>query len=207
MVQARSNSARRGWVFGILGVAAVAAGVSTVWNQLPSISAIGGSLVDAHPGWSLAALGAQALAVLSFAEIQRRLVTDLGGDLSRANSVELTLASGAISMAMPAGSAFGAAYTYRRLRRTGLRPAGIGVAMVASAGLLTGTLILLYAVLAGPTLLDGLAEIVGRDHVGSLVVLVGAVILLAILKLRRAADRPPVRKRSGRISGYVRTLT
>ena len=115
-------------------------------------------------------------------------MVNLGGDLSRRRSVELTLASGAISSALPAGAALGAGYTYRRLRRAGLRGADAGVTMVASAGMLTGALLLLYLVLTGPTLLDQLAESIGRDHVGGLVVLLGAALLYFIVRPRHTGD-------------------
>jgi uncharacterized membrane protein YbhN (UPF0104 family) len=192
MIQAVTTLAHRRSVVTVLAVAALVVGLLAMWNQLPSPTAIAASLTSIDPVWVIVALVAQCLSVFAFAEIQRRLVVDLGGRLSRGGSVQLTLASGAISMAMPAGSAFGAGYTFRRLRHTGLTHADIAVSMIASAGLLSGTLVALYLLLTGPKLLDQLADVIGRDQVGSLVLLVGAVLLLAILRprsfVRPAAD-------------------
>jgi uncharacterized protein (TIRG00374 family) len=156
-----------------------------MWGQFPSLSSIGTSLADANPGWLLIAVVAEACAILAFSMVQRRLVMDLGGRLSRRRSVELTLASGAISSSLPGGSAFGAGYTYRRLRRAGLDKADVGVTMLASSGLLTGALLLLYVALTGPSLLDGLGQLIGRRHVGPLVVLAVVLVLLMVFRHRQ----------------------
>jgi uncharacterized protein (TIRG00374 family) len=128
-------------------------------------------------------------------------VMDLGGRLSRRRSVELTLASGAIASSLPGGSAIGAGYTYRRLRRAGLEKADIGVTMVASSGLLTGALLLLYVALTGPSLLDALVELIGHRHLRMLVLLVVVLVLTVVFRHRRAANPPfivqPKRGESG----------
>ena len=175
-----------------VAVVVTAVGLVSVWNQIPSVDSIADLIGSADPGWLMTALAAETVAVLAFAMIQRRLVVDLGGAITRRASVELTLTSGAISMALPAGTAFGAGHTYRRLQRTGLRPADIGVTMVASAGILTGTLLALYVLLATPTLLDNLSDVIDR-HTW---VLVLAVVLLAValLRSRRSRVRPRARR-------------
>ena len=111
---------------------------------------------------------------------------NLGGDLSRRGSVELTLASGAISSALPAGAALGAGYTYRRMRRAGLRGAEAGTALVASAGILSGALVLLYLLLTGPSLLQQFGELVGPEHVGAIVVLAVAVVIFLVFRVADA---------------------
>jgi len=169
----------------IVGAAAIVVGGWTVWGQIPSLSSIGASLAAANPGWLLAAVAAEALAIVAFSLVQRRLVMDLGGHLSRRGSVELTLASGAISSALPGGSAIGAGYTYRRLRRAGLAKTDVGVTMVASSGLFTGALLLLYVALAGPSLLDGLAQAIGHRHLHVLVVLTTVLMVVLFLKSER----------------------
>jgi len=171
----------------LVGAAAIAIGGWTVWGQLPSLSSIGASLVDANTGWLLAAVAAEAVAIVAFSLVQRRLVMDLGGRLSRRGSVELTLASGAISSALPGGSAIGAGYTYRRLRRAGLAKTDVGVTMIASSGLFTGALLLLYVALAGPSLLDGLAQAIGRRHLHVLVVLMTVLAVVLFIKSQRRA--------------------
>ena len=187
----------------LVAVVATAAGLLAVWNQIPSLDTILDLLAGANPWWLLAALTGEVVAVLGFALIQRRLVVDLGGALSRRASVELTLTSGAITMALPAGTAFGAGYTYRRLRRSGLRPTDIGVAMVSSAGLLTGTLFLLYLALATPSLLDGLSDVIGRHHT---VVLLVAVTLLAVAAVRARRQHGPRAPRDHRPTGRAMTM-
>ena len=176
----------------VVGAAAIAVGGWTVWGQIPSLSSIGASLADANTGWLLAAVAAEAVAIVAFSLVQRRLVMDLGGRLSRRGSVELTLASGAISSALPGGSAIGAGYTYRRLRRAGLAKTDVGVTMIASSGLFTGALLLLYVALAGPSLLDGLAQAIGHRHLHVLVVLMTVLAGGAV---------PQVARRRARVDG------
>ncbi len=203
------NSARRTVVGVIVTLLTLGVGGYLVWDQIPPLSSIAGPLADADPVWLAVAVLAEIVAVLAFSVIQRRLVLNLGGDLSRRRSVELTLASGAISSALPAGAALGAGYTYRRLRRAGLRSSDAGVTMVASAGMLTGALMLLYLVLTGPTLLDQLGEVIGRDHVAALVVLVGAGLVYLLVKPRHPADPAlpelelPATRRTGWITKYI----
>src|SRR4051794_18782574 len=166
-----ATSMRKG--LGVIATAlAIGVGIVAVWDQLPSPSAILGVLAGADPLWLTLATAATVVAIVAFSFIQRRLVTDLGGRLSRSRSVELTLTSGAISMALPAGSALGAGYTYRRLRGTGLSSDEAGVSMVGSAGLLTGTLVALYLALTAPTLLDDVTGLIGQYPTATLVLLV-----------------------------------
>ncbi len=196
------NTATRTVIGVAVTVVTLGVGGYLVWDQIPPFTLIADLLADADPVWLAAAFLAEIVAVVAFSVVQRRLVVNLGGDLSRRRSVELTLASGAISSALPAGAALGAGYTYRRLRRAGLRGTDAGVTMVASAGMLTGTLLLLYLVLTGPTLLDELSEVIGRDHVGGLVVLVGAILLYLIVRPRRPAQ--PGDEPAGWIAGHIR---
>jgi hypothetical protein len=187
------NTARKTVLGIVITVVTLGVGGYLVWDQVPPLTLIADLLAEADPVWLAAALLAEIVAVVAFSVIQRRLVVNLGGDLSRRRSIELTLTSGAISSALPAGAALGAGYTYRRLRRAGLRGGDAGVTMVASAGMLTGALLLLYLVLTGPTLLDQLADVIGRNHVGGLVVLIGAIVLYVIVKPRhpsRPGDEP-----------------
>ena len=197
------NTARRTVIGGIVTVVTLGVGGYLVWDQIPPWTLIADLLADADPVWLSAALLAEVIAIIAFSVIQRRLVVNLGGDLSRRRSVELTLTSGAISSALPAGAALGAGYTYRRLRRAGLRSADAGVTMVASAGMLTGALLLLYLVLTGPTLLDQLSEVIGRDHVGGLVVLLGAIMLYLLVRPPHPSE--PGDKPAGWISEHVRS--
>jgi len=187
----RGGPAARMVIWTVLGVAAIAVGGWAVWDQIPSLTSIWSSLADANPGWLLVAVAAEAMSILAFSMVQRRLVMDLGGRLSRRRSVELTLASGAIASSLPGGSAIGAGYTYRRLRRAGLEKADIGVTMVASSGLLTGALLLLYVALTGPSLLDGLAQLIGHRHLRMLVLLLVVLVLVAVFRHRQAVRTSP----------------
>ena len=187
----------------VVTVVSLGVGGYLVWDQIPPMTLIADLLADADPVWLTAALLAEVIAIVAFSVIQRRLVVNLGGDLSRRRSVELTLTSGAISSALPAGAALGAGYTYRRLRRAGLRGADAGVTMVASAGMLTGALLLLYVLLTGPTLLDQLSEMIGRGHLGGLIVLVGAILLYLIVKPRHPSD--PGDEPAGWLANHVRS--
>ncbi len=206
-------------------VTAIAVGMYAIRGQLPSPASVLDVLGGADPIWLGVALLATAVAVVAFSWVQRRLVVDLGGELSRWRSVELTLTSGAISMALPAGSALGAGYTYRRLRRTGLSSADAGVGMVGSAGLLSVTLVAAYLALTGPALFDRLVAELGAIVGTALVLLTVVVIVVGARRVRTvrtgignrthgvaSADRMPVTAvperrfevRRDRIAGTVR---
>ncbi|MEP6562037.1 MAG: lysylphosphatidylglycerol synthase domain-containing protein, partial [Nakamurella sp.] len=175
----------------IVTVIAIGVGGYLVWDQIPPLMTIVDLLTDATPGWLLLALLAEVVAVVAFSVVQRRLVINLGGELSRRGSVELTLASGAISSALPAGAALGAGYTYRRMRRAGLRGSEAGTALVASAGILSGALVLLYLLLTGPSLLQQFGELIGPEHLGAVVVLVVAILVFLVVRTRISASKPP----------------
>lgn len=197
------KTASRTVIVVVVTVLTLGVGGYLVWDEIPPLTLIADLLGDADPAWLVAALLAEVVAIVSFSVIQRRLVVNLGGDLSRRRSVELTLTSGAISSALPAGAALGAGYTYRRLRRAGLRGADAGVTMVASSVMLTGALVLLYLVLTGPSLLDQLSEVIGRDHVGALVVLVGAFLGFLIVRPRHPTEHDD--EPAGWLTGHLRS--
>jgi len=173
----------------IVAVIAIGLGGYLVWDQIPPLMTIVDLLASANLGWLMLALVAEVVAVIAYAVVQRRLVINLGGDLTRRGSVELTLASGAISSALPAGAALGAGYTYRRMRRAGLRGSEAGTALVASAGILSGALVLLYLILTGPSLLQQLGELVGPEHVGAIVVLLIAIVAFLVVGTRYRASK------------------
>jgi uncharacterized protein (TIRG00374 family) len=199
----------------IVAVIAIGFGGYLVWDQIPPLMTIVDLLASANPGWLLLALLAEVTAVIAFSVVQRRLVINLGGDLTRRGSVELTLASGAISSALPAGAALGAGYTYRRMRRAGLRGSEAGTALVASAGILSGALVLLYLLLTGPSLLQQLGELVGPEHLGAIIVLVGAIVIFLVVRSRNHAgktiadqpDRPAPTCIRGRVAGWITNYT
>jgi hypothetical protein len=149
-----TTGARRGRRFAgfAVTVLVIAVGVYALRGRLPAVGSVVDLLAAAQPLWVAAAVVATVVSLWAFALVQHGLVTDLGGNLSRGRSMVLTLTSGAISLALPGGSALGAGYTYRRLRRTGLSSADTGLSMVGSAGLLTGALLALYLAVTGPTL-------------------------------------------------------
>ncbi len=183
----RSTGRSRTAVALVVTALAIALGGYAVRDQVPSPGAVVDLLAGAEPFWLGVALVAAAASVLAVAMVQRRLVTDLGGILGVARSVELTLTSGAISMALPAGSAVGAGYTYRRLRRTGLSSADAGVSMVGSAGLLAAALAVLYLAVTGPGLITDLASAIGANAVTALLLLVVALVVLALRSAQRSA--------------------
>ena len=76
------NRATRTAIGGIVTVAALGAGGYLVWDQIPPLTVIADLLADADPVWLAAALLAEVIAIVAFSVIQRRLVVDLGGDLS-----------------------------------------------------------------------------------------------------------------------------
>ncbi len=164
------------WLWAATGFVALAAATWALWGRLPSVTDIAASVGSAQPGWLLIAVIAEVVAVTAFSRVQWRLVEDLGGSMTREASLRLTLSSGAVSMALPAGTAVGAGYTFTKLRKTGLSGANAGLAMTLSAALLSGALLALYAVVAGPTLLATVGRLITAQPVWTLAALLVMVI-------------------------------
>ena len=195
MIEAVTTLVRRRSVVAVLGIAALVVGLLAVWNQLPSPAAVATSLAAVDPGWLVVAVVAQCTAVFAFADdpaavrrrSRRRVVARRIGGTDAGQRCDLDGDAGGLGVRrglhVPSAAANRAD-----------ADADIGVTMIASAGMLSGTLVALYLLLTGPTLLDQLADIIGRDQVGSLVLVVGAALLLAILRPPPSA-RPVINDR------------
>lgn len=139
------------------------------------------TVLGASPAWVGVSLVAELGSMIAAAALNRRLLEAAGADLSWATAIALTYASNAVSGSLPAGTAFGTAYTYRQLRRRQVDSAVttwvLGVAGIASAtGLLALTLVGLL--LAGSPHMIG-----GRILIGAAFVCLAA--MLGVLGCRR----------------------
>ena len=158
-------------------VAAVAIAVNSQRHTLTDAFRRLGRL---SPGWLLAALAVETVSFVVAAELQHHLLAAGGVRLDRGFLLAVTYASTAVSAVLPAGVAFSAGYTYRRLTRKGASARLAVWALVASGVVSTAALVVLG--LAG-------AQVLGvgitRSGPGKLAVglatagAVGAVVLLA----------------------------
>jgi putative heme transporter len=100
-----------------VGVAlALAVALSSQWHTLAEAIRRLGRLA---PWWLAAALVVETISFVVAAELQRHLLVAGGVRLGRGFMVALTYASTAVSAVLPAGVAFSASYSYRRLTRRG----------------------------------------------------------------------------------------
>lgn len=82
------------------------------------------------------AVGCEALSVVCFAAVPRRLLLAGGVRWSLPRMTTITVAANAVAGALPGGAAFATAWVYRQLNRRGVEPA-LGAAVLVVAGALS----------------------------------------------------------------------
>jgi hypothetical protein len=128
--------------------------------------------------WIAPAVAAEAVSIVCFAFTLGRLLREAHRPLAARPLLALTLASNAIANSLPAGPAFGAAYSYRRLRVHGV-PELVAVWAMLAAGVLASAALALMAAVGTAAAADlssdlGLAGVIG----GTLVICLGLLVLL-----------------------------
>jgi putative heme transporter len=116
-------------------------------------------------GWVLLAAAAEALSLLAFAQVQRRLLRAGGASVTLAPMTAITLAANSITNSLPAGSVIAPLYAFRQYRRLGADEAVSGWAVVATfvaASVTLGVVAASGASVAG-------AEGAGLDLIGVIV--------------------------------------
>jgi putative heme transporter len=188
--------ARVGYVLALL------AGVTLdVRGRLPIrhiLSAIG----RASPTWIGVAILAELGSMAAASSLYRRLLLAAGARLGWPAMLALTYASNAVSGSLPAGSAFGTAYTYRQLRRRHIDEAvttwvltfaGItsaaGLLVLTAIGLLAGPLDTVDARLLLGAVLAAMAGMIGVLACDSWRAWTTKVVALAIRRVERVALR------------------
>lgn len=147
---------------------------------IPELSFRADAFTDITWGWLLAAVGAEAVSIIAFARMRRRLLGAAGVPIARRQMGVLTLASNAISATAPAGTAVSNVYLYRQLRRIGANTGVVTWTLLAGSvvsGLAFSTITVAGTLLSGST---SVAEIVGASALSLLAggLLIGGLALL-----------------------------
>ncbi|MGW3567493.1 lysylphosphatidylglycerol synthase transmembrane domain-containing protein [Streptomyces sp. NPDC000941] len=151
-----------------------------------------------------AAVGCEALSVVCFAAVPRRLLLAGGVRWSLRRMTAITVAANAVAGALPGGAAFATAWVYRQLNRRGVEPV-LAAAVLMVAGALSALGLAILTVLGMFTVGAAGAAAVVRPLAGALVL--ALVIGLVVFSLSRFAGfRAAVRRawftaggRSGRV--------
>jgi uncharacterized protein (TIRG00374 family) len=170
-------------------------------------------LSHARLDWVAAAIGAEALSLLTYAYLQYLILKLSGASIPLGPLTAVTLANDAIANSVPGGSAVGSAYRYRFYRRSG--------ASAASSGWTIFTVLIAQAVGMSLLLLIGVLVALGggagtRDIGVTIVGLVIVVAAMAVLvrrdlilrlaqALSRAAGRAAGRQRASATPGTAGT--
>jgi uncharacterized membrane protein YbhN (UPF0104 family) len=186
-----------------LGLAVVGLEVALV---APHLSRGGDALADLNWGLVAAAVLCEMASVLTYARLRRRLLSAGGFRVPSRRMGALAVASNAISVSVPAGTAVAAGYLYKQLRRIGAGAAVTAWTLAAAAvvsGLAFSVLTMAGTVLDGD---DSLAGILGAGGLSLALVaaLIGGLMVLTrhprpvVNGLRRVCARLPwPRRRRG----------
>ena len=130
----------------LLAPALIVLAVTSLSGQWDTVSDAFGQLSHVHWAWVRLAVYAEALSIIAFAMLTRMLLHAGGRRLRLRSIIALTLASNALSVTVPAGPAWAAAFSFEQLRRRGVdRRLAAGV-LVLTMVILTAALIVLLAV-------------------------------------------------------------
>jgi hypothetical protein len=113
-------------------------------GRLPDPREVLRDMAGADYGWVAVAAFLQAVSLVAFAYQQRRILSAMGVRLGRRDAVGITLASTAISIALPAGAVASTGYTIREYERAGATRQLSTAAAVVSGLTAIGGLGLLY---------------------------------------------------------------
>lgn len=140
------------------------------------LSGTADSFAHIDSGYLVLAVAAEALSMIAFAFTAWRLLRETETPLGVAPVLAITLAGNAINNSLPAGPAFGAAYTFRRYRERDV-PEIVSVwVVVASTVMATGGLTVVAAL--------GVVSAVGQSSALDLVgVTIGALLVAVALML------------------------
>ncbi|MFI5889544.1 YbhN family protein [Actinoplanes sp. NPDC051513] len=171
---------RRGAVTAVLVLFAVELVVG--W---PSLASAMSQLRAPHPGWLVAAVAAEMIAMGSYARMQQFLLLSAGLRVPIRRNVALAYAAHSINETLPGGPAFSTKFNYQQLRRFGATPA-VASWCIALSGILSTTALAVVTA-AGALAADGTPQWY------SLAGLV-AVIALIVVGIRQVTRRPGLAK-------------
>lgn len=193
-----------------LAVAAGAAVLAVVGlhGRLPDPREVLTVLAGAEWSWVLFAVLLQALSLAAFAGQQRRVLVAMGVPIGRRDAIGITLASTAISIALPAGAVASTGYTIREYERAGATRQLSAAAAVVSGLTAIGALGLLYLAEAVAIVVDNSTALLDWRPL-AIVAVLAALTAVAVTAGRRLALRPWVarsRELEGRALRLLRRL-
>jgi putative heme transporter len=152
---AAAATSRRRWrsIAQAIVVTAIVGGVgAAIYADRTTFAAGAAALGDVRLRWVGYAIGAEAVSMVAFAQLEKGLLR-AGGLTGRALTLRAVLATAyranAIAIMVPvAGSGMATAYAYREFRRRGVDPAQVAVALTVAGICSTVTFALLAAVAA-----------------------------------------------------------
>ena len=203
--QVAAPGARPGWRDAVRYLVGVGIGVLVLVllvGRRGELAAAWRELGRASPGWVLAAIAAEAVSLVLYALLQRRVLRLADAAVPMPVLLALTLANDAIANTVPGEPAVSSAYRYRYYRRYGATGAGAGwtiftiliaQAIGMSLVLLIGVLVALAAstsVPAAGAALVGLVIVVGAGAVLVRRDLVLALAAASVRGVRRVTGHP-----------------
>ncbi|WP_433563739.1 lysylphosphatidylglycerol synthase transmembrane domain-containing protein [Nocardia sp. CA-151230] len=165
-----SHRGRFWWAKWVLGAALAALLISEGIYLYPRLHESWKNLTEIHWGWVAACIVMAAFSMSGFGRIQKQLLHAGGVEVSQRKSVSVVYGSTGMSLTLPAGQVFSAAFTYRQTRRWGASP------IVASWQLVMSGVV----AAAGLTLLGLFGTVLSGDRVGpgKVILTLGTVALL-----------------------------
>src|ERR1700728_2828372 len=115
----------------VFGLGAVAAAIWAITGKSDELSGATGYLSHLRWEWVMVAVAAEAVSYLSYASLQRRLLTSGKVHIPMGPMYGISLASNAIQNSLPGGLVFYAAYVCRQYRRFGADDVLAGWTLVA----------------------------------------------------------------------------
>jgi hypothetical protein len=125
----------------ILGV-----GVAAAVNRRHEVVQAAHRINRLQPGWLLVALVCEAVSMLVFAELQRRLLREGGVHIGRAAMLGISLAANALALSVPGGPAVSTGWSFAELRRRGAERVLAGWAVLMAGALSSFALFLTLAI-------------------------------------------------------------
>ena len=166
----------RAWRYArpVLSLGLLAVAVVVLLGRKGELSGTASSFRHIDAEWVVLGVAAEALSMICFALIGRRLLEEARAPLRLGPLLAITLAGNAVANSLPAGPAFGAAYAYRRYHERGVPEIVSGwvvlaVSVLGAAGL---------AVLASVGVMAALGQGTALDLVG---VTAGTLLVTAVL--------------------------
>ncbi|AYF76004.1 UPF0104 family protein [Nocardia yunnanensis] len=156
-----ADSSHRGrfwWAKWVLGIALVALLISEGVYLYPRLHESWKNLTEIHWGWVAACIFMAAFSMSGFGRIQKQLMHAGGVEVSQRKSVAVVYGATGMSLTLPAGQVFSAAFTYRQTRRWGASPILASWQLVMSG----------VVAAAGLTLLGLFGAVLAGDKVGPL---------------------------------------